>query len=134
MAISARGTVYLGGVRFTCDPAVYERQWPKRVSVHEGLQGAVTVQDFGRFAKDMVLRLESGEQQLMERTTVAALDAMAGTRGATYTLTDWTGLECTVHIQAFEADPTFLGTLHRYRLSLRVLSIAKLYGATYTGS
>lgn len=129
MPVTARGTVYLGGVRFTCDPAIYERQWPKRLSIHEGLQGAVTIQDFGRSAKDMTLRLESGEQQLMEKTTVAALDALAGTRGAVYTLTDWNGTEVSACIVSFDADPTFVGTLHRYRMLLRVTGITTLYGA-----
>ena len=134
MPLTARGQIYLDDERFTTDPAVYERQWPKRASEHPGIGGSLTIQDFGRFAKDMLLTLQSGEQQYMEQDLVETLDGMAGTPGATYTLTDWSGNEFTVFILAFDPKPTFLGTLFTYTMRLRVLAITTLWGTSYSGS
>jgi hypothetical protein len=133
MPLTARGQIYLGGKRFTTDPATYERQWPKRVSEHPGIGGSLTIQDFGRFAKDKLLTLQSGQGQYIEKTLVQDLDAMAGTKGATYTLTDWAGNQFTVFILAFDPQPTFLGTLFTYAMRLRVLAITSLWGQAYTG-
>ncbi len=134
MPLPARGQVYLGGKQFTTDPQVYERQWPKRVSEHPGIGGSVTIQDFGRFAKDKVLTLQSGENQVIEQTLVQDLDGMAGTKGSTYTLTDWSGNQFTVFILAFDPKPTFLGTLFKYSMRLKVMAITQLWGQAYTGS
>lgn len=134
MPLLARGTVYLGGKRFTTDPAVYERQWPKRISEHPGIGGSLTIQDFGRYAKDKVLTLQSDKNQLIEQSLVQDLDSMAGTKGASYVLTDWSGNQFTVFILTFDPKPTFLGTLFGYTMRLRVLSISQLWGQTYTGS
>ena len=134
MTLIARGSLYLGGVRFTTDPGVYQRQWPKRASKHPGIGGSITIQDFGRFAKDMTLTLQSGQHQLLESSVVESLEAMASVRGATYTLTDWSGNELTVFIVDFRADQTFVGSLCTYAMELHVLGVTKLFGATYTGS
>ena len=135
MSLVARGTVYLDGLRFTTDPAVYEPlNWPKRFSVHEGLEGSVTIQDFGVTMKDNVVRLQSGDRQYMEQSLAEALHTRFRTKGVTYTLTDWVGNQLTVFILSFTPKPTFIGTLWTYSMELRVLGITKLFGATYTGS
>ncbi len=135
MTLAARGTVYLGGLRFTTDPQTYAPlTWRKRQSVHPGLDGAMTIQDFGVHAKDNTVRLASGSAGYLERSLVVSLHALYRTKGATYTLTDWAGNEFTVFIRDFQADPTFIGTLWTYTMELHVLAIAKLFGVTYSGS
>jgi hypothetical protein len=135
MTVEARGTVYLGGERFTTDPQVYEPlQWPKRATVHPGLQGALTVQDFGTYAKDNSIHLASGSSGYMEQSVVAAIHTKYRIPGASYTLTDWMGNEFTVFILEFTATPTFIGTLCTYSITLQVLGITKLFGSSYTGS
>lgn len=128
------GTVFLGGVRLTVDPLVYERSWPRRASWLPGLDGAVTVQDFGRTCKDLVLRLESGGGQWLEQAAARQLDLMARAQGTAYRFTDWNGLQGTAVILAFDADPTFVATQHQYRMVIRLLALATLYGQPYTGS
>ncbi len=135
MPLTARGTLYLGGVRFSTDPQPYEAyEWPKRMSEHPVLGGSVIIQDFGTHAKDLTITLGSGQNQFLEQSVVTALDTMYRTKGATYQLTDWLGNDMTVFIAAFKPTGTFLGSLFTYTLTLRVRSIAKLFGATYTGS
>ena len=135
MPLPARGTVYLGGVRFTTDPVPYEAyEWPKRMSEHPVLGGSVILQDFGTHAKDLTITLGSGQNQVLEKSVVLALDGMYRTRGATYQLTDWLGNDMTVFIVAFKPTGTFLGTLFTYTLTLRVRAIAALLGSAYTGS
>jgi hypothetical protein len=139
MPLTARGTVTLGSVQFTTDPGIYEPfNWKKRMSKHPGLQGAMTIQDFGRFAKDLTIRLgsggQNGSQQYLEQAAVVALDGYYAAKGVTYTLTDWLGNEFTVFIEEFRPVPTFLGSLFTYEMSLHVLGIAKLFNSTYGGS
>lgn len=132
--LSTIGTLVLDGITFTTDPRVYEpRNWPKRVSVHRGLNGSVTVQDFGLFAKDNRIRIESGDQYL-STAVVDALQARYQTPGATYTLTDWLGNEFTVFILDFRPVEAQLGGAWRYSMDLVVLGIAQLNGVPYTGS
>jgi len=135
MPLTARGSVYLGGVRFSTDPQPYESyEWPKRMSEHPVLGGSVIIQDFGTHQKDLTITLGSGQNQYLEQSVVVALDAMYRTKGATYQLTDWLGNDMTVFIAAFKPTGTFIGTLFTYTLTLRVRAIAKLLGATYTGT
>ena len=134
MTVSALGKVYLNNIRFTTDPGTYTRNWPRRMSVHKGLQGAVTIQSFGRFAKDMVLQLGSGSNQWMELSLVQAIESLMAVDNGVYSFTDWIGNAFTVFILSFDPDPTFIGTLHTYSMSLQVRSILTLHGVTYTGS
>ena len=135
MALTARGTVYLGGVRFTTDPVPYESyDWPKRMSEHPVLGGSVILQDFGTHAKDLTITLGSGQTQVLEQSVVTALDTMYRTKGATYQLTDWQGNDMTVFIAHFKPTRTFLGTLFTYTMTLRVRAIATLLGNAYTGT
>jgi hypothetical protein len=131
--MDAIGSVFLDGVQFTTDPKVYEPTFPKRVSVHAGLGGAVTVQDFGRYAKDGTLRLQSSGQWL-DQATVDAIDARADVKGATYPFKDWVGTEATVFITSFRAIPTYLPDLYEYELELRVLGLTKRRGTAYGGT
>jgi hypothetical protein len=129
------GKVYLDGNRFTTDPHI-ERSWPTRQSVLPGLEGSVTVQDFGRFAKDMRLKLSSAGN-FMNASLKAIIDGLAATRGATYSYTDYQGIEATVKILSFEAQPTFIRDgdfiLYEYALELKVMSLSKLDGVSYAG-
>jgi hypothetical protein len=135
MAVTAIGKVYLGGVQFTTDPQDYRPfTWPKRASIHPGVQGAFTIQDFGLWKKDNLVVLGSGGAGYMEELVVKSLHTKYQTRGATYTLTDWMGNEYTCWIEDFQPVPTFQGTLYTYTMQLRVLNIVKLWGATYSGS
>lgn len=124
------GAIFLDGVQFTTDPTTYERQWPKRVTKVATI-GGNTVLDFGRKAKDLTLRLESGGQ-FMARTVVDAIETRAGTLGAGYPLVDWEGTEATVVIAAFDPQE-FLPDLYEYSLMLWVRALAKLRGVTYVG-
>lgn len=101
--------------------------------MHRGLNGSVTVQDFGLFAKDNRIRIESGDQYL-STAVVDALQARYQTPGATYTLTDWLGNEFTVFILDFRPVEAQLGGAWRYSMDLVVLGIAQLNGVPYTGS
>ena len=135
MTLTARGQVSIGNVQLTTDPTPYETyEWPKRMSEHPGVGGSMTWQDFGVIAKDCVLTLGSGENQMLEKSVVVSLDTMYRTKGGTYTLTDWLGNEFTVLIRNFKPTPTFLGTLYTYTMTLRVTAITKLFGSTYQGS
>ena len=133
MSLQARGKITIGSVQLTTDPERYERQWPKRYSEHPGIAGSFTIQDFGRYAMDMLIRLVSG-QQFITLAVVEALDAAYGVQGATYSFTDWLGNEFTVFIRDFKPDVTFIDNLHTYTLELRVMSITKLFGVSYGGN
>lgn len=128
------GTLTLDGVTFTTDPRVYEPlRWPKRASVHRGLGGAVTVQDFGTWAKDDRLRLESGDQ-FLTTDVVRALHERYRRRGAVYPLQDWLGNAFTVYMLDFQPVEAQLGGAWRYTMELQVLGITELLGESYTGS
>lgn len=128
------GNVSLDGVTFSTDPETYEPlNWQKRANVRRGLAGAVTIQDYGTFAKDNTLRLESGDQYV-DQEFVAIMHAKFRTRGATYTLLDWLGNEFVVFITEFVPVPTFIGDLWTYSMSLQVLDIPSLFSTNYTGS
>lgn len=125
------GSLVLDGVQFTTDPKTYERQWPKRITKVDHI-GGNTVLDFGRTAKDMTLRLESGGQYL-DRSVVDALETRAGTLGGGYTFVDWEGTEATVVISAFDAQEALPG-LYDYSMTLWVRALAKLRGVAYGGA
>jgi hypothetical protein len=142
MTFAAIGQVFLDGVQFTTDPQDYDPvQWEKRHSVHKGLQGAVTVQDFGTFKKDNTVRLGSGASGFLSQSVVSSFHTKFRTKGATYSFTDWLGNSFTVFIKSFVPVPTFLpddpdgtGCLYTYSMELQVLNITDLFGVAYTGS
>lgn len=138
------GQLEIGDVQFTTDPDVYQPfNWPKRYSAQPGLNGAVTIQEFGRWAADATIHIESGDQFLTTKC-VDALDALYEADGTTYTLTDWLGNEFTVYITAFvpipskladrDDDEELVGSLYRYTMDLLVVAITKRRGTTYGGS
>lgn len=141
MALPAIGQVFLNGVQFTTDPQDYSPvAWAKRSSVLPGLQGSVTIQDFGTFKKDNVVRLRSGDGFLTQ-SAVSSFHDLFRTKGATWSFTDWLGNSFTVFIRSFTPVPTFIpddpdgsGTLYRYEMELQVVNISTLFGVTYTGS
>lgn len=135
MTVPAIGTVFLGGIKFTTDPQIYNPMvWEKRHRVHKGLEGAVTIQDFGTFQKDNTVRLGSGTAGYLEESVVDSLHGAYRTRGAVFTLTDWRDNEFTVFITRFEPVPTFIGSLYTYDMELQVTAIAKLFGVVFTGA
>ncbi len=135
MPVTARGKVYLDSVQFTTDPQDYApAKWPKRASYHPGLGGSMTIQDFGRYAKDCLLTLSSGNSGYMEQSVVASLQTKKSAKGASYSFTDWLGNSFTVFIVNFDPKPTFIGSLWTYTLELRVTAMTTLLGSAYSGS
>jgi len=148
--VIARGDVWIGTLdaydafpstaRFTSDPKV-ERAWPSRQSVLKGIGGTVTVQDFGRRAKDLQLTLSSaappGNQNWIDGTFKAYLDGLVAARGTVYDYKDYTGLEGVMKVINFTPSATFLraggSRLWEYTLELIVVTLSKLDGAVYTG-
>lgn len=139
MAITTFGKVFLDGLQFDTDPQIYEpTNWPKRHIIIPGIDGSVTIQDFGHFAKDNTVRLSSGPTGFLNQATVAALHVKFRTKAAVFSLTDWMGNEFTVFIVSFRPIATFIGlsdadNLFTYDMELRVVAIAKLFGTTFTG-
>lgn len=139
MTITTFGKVFLGGVQFDTDPQVYEPlNWPKRHSIFQGINGSVTIQDFGHFAKDNMLRLSSGSTGYLNQATVKALHDRFRTKASVFTLTDWMDNEFTVFFISFTPVATFIGlsdsdNLFTYEMVLRVTAITKLLGIPFTG-
>jgi hypothetical protein len=148
--VIARGAVFIGtrdaydefpdGAQFTNDPRI-ERSWPPRQTVLPGIGGTVTIQDFGRHAKDMRLTLSSaappGNQNWIDGKFKAYLDGLAAVRGAVYDYVDYTGVDAVVKILDFVPAATFHGNvtarLWEYTLELIVITLNELDGETYTG-
>jgi hypothetical protein len=133
--IRTMGKVFLDSVQFTTDPHI-SRAWPPRRSKKAGIEGSTTFQDFGRFAKDMRLTLNSGENYA-NQAFVSAIEDRMQTRLAVYTYTDYQGLDADVVIVDFTPVATFIkdskGVLFTYTLTLDVVALRKLNFKTYTG-
>ena len=138
----ADGGLYLDDVQWTTDPEVYQPfNWPRRQSIDQGIGRSVTIQDFGRTEKDLTVHMESGENQMLASACVDALDALND--GTPHTFKDFLGNEYSVVMIDFTPVPTrlpdldgngaIIGQLYRYTMNLRVLSISKLRGVTYSG-
>jgi len=132
-------TAVTGGgndITFTTDPSTYTIFWSKRRSSFPGLNGSVTVQDFGKFAADALIDIKSGSQWI-NKSVVTDMDENDAIKGATWRLQDYEGNDFTVSIDHWKpemvAGMAILG-LYTYDLLLRVHAIAKLRGVTYTGN
>jgi hypothetical protein len=143
MPFLIKGGITLDGVQFNTDPAVYQPlEWDKRAQVQKGVGGVVTIQDFGAYAADNVLRMQSGDSRPMEESVVASLHAKYRTKSATYTLTDWIGNTFTVFILKFSVEPIRKGrdsignivSLYKYQMECQVLAIVNLFGSGYGGA
>jgi len=144
MPIPTRGlvtlTVISGGgssVTLTTDPETYGLEWNKRRSVFQGISGSVTVQDFGKFAKDCVVIMQSGASQWLNKSVVTAMDANDAIKGGKWRLEDFEGNDFTVSIEKWMpvvSKGMALAGLYVYELDLRVHAMAKLRGVTYSGS
>lgn len=134
--IRTMGKVFLDGVQFTTDPHI-TRSWPPRRNKKMGIEGSVTYQDFGRFAKDMRLTLNSGENYA-NQAFVSAIEDRMQERLAVYTYTDYQGIDADVVITDFQPTATFIkdgsGVLFTYTLTLDVVALRKLNFKTYTGN
>ena len=118
-------------IQLDTDPETYTTEWPRRQSIHEGIDGAVTKQDFGRIPKDMVIKLESGPNQWLNKSTVKAIEALSLVKRQLVKLEDGEGNvynPCTIEefnpnqakgmaglytytlvLHVFDASPTRLG-------------------------
>src|SRR6266705_3275869 len=106
MPFLVRGGLILDGVQFNTDPETYEPlNWEKRYSVNMAIGGAMTIQDFGLFAKDNMLNLASGGTRPLEESVVAALRARYATKAGNFTLTDWVGNSFVVFMEKFVPIP-----------------------------
>jgi len=142
--IPSTGRVYLGNVgseiQFTADPDSLEIDLPKRMSIHQGLGGVVTIQDFGRFIRDAKVRLQGS---IMDDDVVRSLLNLYNTKGATYHYLDWIVNDFTVFFESFELAPITnlqlrdlsggIGYGSRYQMTLHVLAASKLWNQVYTG-
>ncbi len=118
-------------IQLTVDPEPYEPyRWPKRYSVILGLQGSVTIQDFGVVAVDRELTLRG---EVLDDTLVSVIDGYYRMRWAKFLFKDWLGNEFTVRIKRFAHVPHGRLRISSYQMDLHVLSIQKLFGAVYTG-
>lgn len=121
-------------VTFTTDPDKYTRTWKKRMSVHQGIEGTVTTQDFGRVARDCQLDLEWGRGQILTKAVVRAVKTWEGVRESLYRFQDWEGNDFTVEILSFQEEAIFPSVdLYTARLSLQVVEMAVYLGDVYTG-
>lgn len=134
-ALLPLGGVYIDSgvneVRFSTDPEPYEPlNWEKRYQVFMAIGGRVTIQDFGTFMKDNMLKLGSGQAQFLDQATVIALHTRFRTRGAVYGFRDWLNNRFTVFIKSFVPIP-FKPDLYRYNMELQVTAIDQLWGVTF---
>jgi hypothetical protein len=150
MPLPERGQITIGSVTLSTDPETYEPlNWEKRYSVHPALAGtdgtkAVTIQDFGMYAKDNTLRLSSGTGQWLDQAHVENLHDLFRERAGVHRFTDWLGNEMDVFITRFrpipevtmpdiDANGLTLGNLWRYELECRVVTLFSLHGNGYGG-
>lgn len=137
---AAFGRVTLGPtgaeVTFTTDPDPYEPyQWEKRMSAHKGIGGAVTIQDFGVFKKDLILNLRgSPTTSWMDNDLVKTVDGFYRVVKGLFHYTDWLGNDFTVFIESFTFSPHVQVNVSSYELRLHVLGITTLLGSAYTGT
>lgn len=133
--IRTMGKVTLDGVQFTTDPKL-QRSWPPRRSRLQGIMGSVTQQDFGRWAQDMRITLNSGENYVNQAFISSMEDRMA-IRLAEFAYTDYQGTDADVVIVDFDPTPTFIkdgvGVLFTFTMVLDVMKLRKLHFKTYTG-
>lgn len=134
--IKTIGKVFLNGRQFTTDPRI-ARTWPPRRSRLFGIGGSTTQQDFGRFAKDMRLALTSNGN-FMNAALKSYIEGLMLTRRASYSYTDYTGIDADVVIVDFVPQATFIRdgvtVLYEYSLTLDVVVLRQLDFAPYTGS
>ena len=135
--------VVFDGITFTTDPIPYDPfNWPKRDSKQSGVGLSVTIQDFGITMKNNVLKLGSGNQQILDLATVKAFFTRYQVQGATYAFSDWLGNVFTVYMHDFHPLPKIRGrlpnggtdTLFTYTMELWVTGCTFLLGDAYTGS
>lgn len=139
MALPIIGKVFLDGGQFTTDPRI-RREWNPRRRRLLGIAGSATQQDWGRFAGDMRLTLESGGN-FINHDFKAFLDGRLLVRNAKYTYTDYQGLDADVVVVNFIPVATFYrdtsvdsrGCLWEYTLLLDVVKLRKLDFQAYTG-
>jgi hypothetical protein len=133
--VDAIGSIVLGGVRLTTDPQKYRPpRRPKRAAVLPGIQGTVTIQDFGRFAKDATFVLQGSGGQGLATDVIDAIDALADAVGLVTSFSDWLGTEGQVWIEAFDYELNAPWQLYDYTLTLRVVALTTLRGNGYLGA
>lgn len=138
-----RATVTIGGIALVGDVALYRpfEPWPLGVTPFDGVDGALTIQDFGRRIKRASGRLSSGGAEtagLLSKATLAAVLALMQTRGATQTISDSLGNAGTIKPLTFThaheyGVPGSQAALFSFELTWRWLTLTTLYSASYTG-
>jgi len=97
----------------------------------------VTVQDFGKFAKDCVVRADSGSTQWINKDVVQAMDKNEQIKGGTWQLEDFEGNDFVVSIEKWApvmVKGMAIAGLYTYELALRVHSMTTLRGSAYMGN
>lgn len=144
MIIPQFGRVSLGPtgqeVVFTADPDSLEITQPKRHSVHRGIGGVVTIQDFARRIQDATVQLQG---EILDDDVVRSLLTFYELQGVPLHYTDWVVNDFTVFFTDFGASPYQwrvqaptggpFGGASRYRLTLQVVSATKLWNQAYGG-
>ena len=142
MPLFTKGGVFLDSVQFNTDPNPYENlNWKKRISKHPTIGDRQVIQDFGVYMVDNVLRLGSGDKQVLDSVKVIALHTRYRTRGAVYSFSDYLGNVFSVVIMDFVpiifrrgVDQAGVVTdLYRYTMELQTVTITTLFGQPYTG-
>ena len=93
IGLERRGRVSLNSIVFLTDPGTYRPlEWEKRHSIHHGIGGSVTIQDFGMYARDNRVILQSnGDQHVLDVVAARTFHDMLRDRGMTYVFEDWIG-------------------------------------------
>jgi hypothetical protein len=128
---SRYGTLVLAGIALETDPGPYAGpQLTKRQSIHRGLGGSTTVQDFGVSFSDEPVRVRSGQSKV-DKATINQLSDLYRASGKAYPVSDWLGNEYSTYIAQFK--PTSRdGTWWEYEMELIVLELRMLHGSPYS--
>lgn len=130
-ATSRTGLVSLDGVEFETDARHYSGpEIERQHSMHRGIGGSLTLQDFGSAVSPEPLRLRTGQAVLNKATMLEVQRRYLA--GGSYCVTDWLGNEFTAFIGSFRPRATGLDAF-AYEMELKVTKVAKLYGEPYTG-
>lgn len=138
--MAARVTVTLGGtITLVGDIGFYRPFLFPDHRVFTGPGPSVTIQDFGRKIKRAAGELRTGgagTAGLISRATLAALETMLGTRGATQSFSDSVGNVGSVKLlgidPAHEHGSTTQVALFSFALRWRWLALTQRYGSAYS--
>lgn len=132
MTLQPNSALTLDSIPWTTDPATFEWEWARRLAYIPGVGGSGTTQDFGRRVRDLVIRLDSGDGQVVTTAFLQAVDARYHQIGIAWPFVDAAhGIEGTVHVEAFAPRASRLPDLWLYAIALRAVTLTKWLGRTY---